>query len=144
MDADKVVYGLTPRETGRDRKAVPQLPTEDVEKARAEYQRRHAEADFKETVNNIAESLADGRITFRGIRGHLNLSLDPTARDAKPRATHLTLWPLEPTSIEDAVRCGLLNYSGIQRHVYERMVAQLPGRSGEWLSSREVAAGSRG
>jgi len=89
--------------------------------AQAEAIFAKAEAErFKHEVEGLAESLAEaGGTAGLPIGSSVCLSIDPVGRDKKPRAIAVTLWPLEPMTIEEVVRSGAL-----KRHVYERLVKE--------------------
>ena len=85
-------------------------------KAEEEQQR---EQRFREDVERLTQSLSSGDLSDLPIGSSICLSINPVGSDKKPRAIAVTLWPLEPITIEEVVRSGAL-----KRHVYERLVKE--------------------
>ena len=143
-------FGLSPWEPSHtSHPCSPSEATEAAPEAQRERQRerelkagqeaqRERERDFKETVESIGEALAAGRISTHRYRASLSYTVNPMAKNSEPKVTHLTLFPLPPISIEDALKCGLLTDHGIAHHVYEQHVAALDGMvPGRWRRSHE-------
>ena len=150
----KNYFGLSPWEpSSTPRPCSPSAAAQAAPEAQRERQRRREaqrEQDFKERVESIGEALAAGRMSTHRYRASLSYTVNPMAKDAPlgaplgalldgaRRATHLTLFPLPPMSIEEALRCGLLTDHGIAHHVYEKQVAALDGMvPGRWRRSNE-------
>jgi hypothetical protein len=60
--------------------------------------------------------------------------------ETRTLATSITIWPLQPLSIREALECGLIKGASLQRHVYERMVRELPERVERVIRPHEQAA----
>jgi hypothetical protein len=60
--------------------------------------------------------------------------------ETRTLATSITIWPLQPLSIREALECGLIKGASLQHHVYERMVRELPERAERVIRPHEQAA----
>lgn len=82
-----------------------------------------AEAEqLKQDVEWLADALGAGGVALpRG--SSVNMTWEPMR--GIPRASHVTLWPLSPMTIEEAVRSGLFKGCGVDRMAYDRAVKEL-------------------
>jgi hypothetical protein len=85
-----------------------------------------------EDLLDMQESLAEGH--FRLPPGvSFCRSINPMARNGRVLVTTLTIPPLGPLSVREAVEIGLLDpIKGFQRMIYDRLVTARSGRSGPW------------
>jgi hypothetical protein len=60
--------------------------------------------------------------------------------ETRTLATSITIWPLQPMSIREALESGLIKGANLQRHVYERMVSELEDYGKRWVRPHEQAA----
>jgi hypothetical protein len=60
--------------------------------------------------------------------------------ETRTLATSITVWPLQPMSIREALESGLIKGASLQRHVYERMARELPDAGKRWARPHEQAA----
>jgi hypothetical protein len=60
--------------------------------------------------------------------------------ETRTLATSITVWPLQPMSVREALECGLIKGASLQHHVYERMVRELPEGVERVIRPHEQAA----
>jgi hypothetical protein len=60
--------------------------------------------------------------------------------ETRTLATSITIWPLQPMSVREALEAGLIKGASLQRHVYERMARDLPDAGKRWARPHEQAA----
>jgi hypothetical protein len=60
--------------------------------------------------------------------------------ETRTLATSITIWPLQPMSIREALECGLIKGASLKHHVYERMVSELEDYGKRWVRPHEQAA----
>jgi hypothetical protein len=94
-------------------------------------------------IEDLAERLAedDGRYLPRGSTVSKTTRWFGGDEEYRTLATRVTLYPLQPMTIEEALACGVLDTSGrLVRHVYERLVAAEPDRVERVVRPHEAAA----
>jgi hypothetical protein len=60
--------------------------------------------------------------------------------ETRTLATSITIWPLQPMGIREALESGLIKGASLQPHVYERMVSELEDNGKRWVRPHEQAA----
>ena len=74
----------------------------------------------------MARRVARGEPWRRAANRIERLPVRQPVRPEKPRAIAVTVFPLSPVSIEEAVRSGLFTGCGLNRAAYERRIGELP------------------
>ncbi len=93
-----------------------------------------------EDVEWAAEALAAPDALRLYPRGSVaSVTAGPFDGETRTLATSITIWPLQPMSIREALECGLIKGASLQRHVYERMVRELPDAGKRWVRPQEQA-----
>ena len=92
-------------------------------------------------IEDLAELLARPNALSGFPRGSI-ASVVTKLFDGETRtlATSITIWPLQPLSIREALECGLIKGASLQHHVYERMVRELSDGGKRWARPHEEAA----
>jgi hypothetical protein len=132
-------YGLTPRDWALPQPA-PGDPTPYTEARAAGFEagkallaaavaKAEAKAEEEQRFNDAVEwlrgELSDGDTSGLPSGSSICLTLDPMDRNGeKARAIAVTLYPLDPMTIEEAVKSGLFPYGRFARYAYERMVRE--------------------
>jgi hypothetical protein len=129
-------YGLTPRDwalpqsydgsyRSDDPPAYSEARAAGFEAGKALLAAAEEEQRFNDAVEWLRGELSDGDTSGLPSGSSICLSLDPMDRNGeKQRAIAVTLWPLEPMTIEQAVNSGLFPHGRFARYAYERMVRE--------------------
>jgi len=121
-EARRAAFSHTSGRLAADRWAARAAEERKAEEARRAEAIKTAQARrLAEEVESVANSLACGSVRLPSS----SCSLTFVSRDeAPPMVSHVTLWPLQPMSVEEAVKCGVLTWRGVNTIVYERLVAE--------------------